>query len=157
MTTAMQDGVRTRRATESQVIECIYCGKRHRDESKVQACQARAERAAKALEKKEKDKERREKNLALSGTVEAYVVRRYAYEGATSDKVAAELKKDFPPPDVARKLGDVPWAYKEWTAVDVLHIVAQPRERKLNAKVAKPRRRSRLLDKYRPASDSSAR
>jgi len=83
------------------------CGRRHSTEELVTRCVER-------LEKLEADEKRRLDNEALM-PVDVYI-RERRLDGATFEKIAAELKRDYPEPE------DGPWHHVKVVMIDSVRL-----------------------------------
>jgi len=108
------------------VIDCEFCGKRHRTEEQIAKCKARAERAVALANKRETERLRREHNLEKI-PVSSLVRQMRRFAGEPYEKIVARLKKDYPPPYDTWGVYEVVEEYAKllnWPAPLPLRVVA---------------------------------
>jgi hypothetical protein len=91
--------------------ECEFCGTKHKAESAVEKCRAKAARQEAALEKKDKERRRRQDNedkYPQPGFVRA--TRHAGGAGGTWERIASALTKDYP---------DRGYAYTVWEVLEM--------------------------------------
>ena len=116
------------------MIDCEYCGGRHRDAKTIDTCKAKADRAAARLAKIEAETLRRQR-IQDKIPVEKFVRKARAAGGAggTWERVASSLNKDYPVRTA-----------RPYTVYEVVEIYAET----LNWPIPKDRTVQMLLEKH---------